>query len=67
MKYYVVYERGERNWCAYVPDLPGVAVAGASREDLRVLVRDAIEMHLDGLRENGFPIPEPSGEFVEVA
>jgi len=67
MKYYVAYEQGDRNWSAYVPDLPGVAVAGASREECHDLIVEAIAMHLDGMREDGIPIPEPIGEVVEVA
>lgn len=67
MRYYVVYERGPRNWSAYAPDLPGVAVTGSSREDVRDLMKGAIELHLEGLREDGLPIPEPSGEYIDVA
>lgn len=67
MRYYVVYERSDTGWSAYPPDLPGVGVTGATREKVRELVRGAIAMHIDGLREDGLPIPEPSGEFVDVA
>lgn len=68
MRYYVVYERADDGgWGAYPPDLPGVGVMGATRDEARSLVRTAIEMHLDGLREDGLPIPEPSGEYVDVA
>jgi predicted RNase H-like HicB family nuclease len=67
MRYYVVYERSDTGWSAYPPDLPGVGVTGMTREEVRELVRGAIAMHIDGLREDGLPIPEPSGEFVDVA
>jgi len=67
MQFYVVYERTETGWSAYPPELPGVGVAGATREETRNLIRGAIAMHVEGLREDGQPIPEPSGEFVEVA
>ena len=67
MKYYVVYEHGERNLSAYVPELPSVGVTGDSRDEVRHLIKRAIELQLAGLREDGLPVPEPSGEFVEVA
>jgi predicted RNase H-like HicB family nuclease len=67
MRYYVVYERTDTGWSAYPPELPGVGVAGSTREETRDLIRGAIAMHVDGLREDGQPIPEPSGEFVAVA
>jgi len=67
VRYYVVYERTDTGWSAYPPNLPGVGVAGSTREETRDLMRDAIAMHVDGLREDGQPIPEPLGEFVEVS
>ncbi len=68
MKYYVVYERADDGgWGAYPPDLPGVGVVADTPEEARVSVRKAIEMHLAGLREDGELVPEPSGEFIEVA
>jgi predicted RNase H-like HicB family nuclease len=67
VKYYVAYERGDRNWSAYAPDLPGVAVTGRDRNECRELIKDAIKMQLEGLREDGLEFPEPSGEFIEVA
>jgi predicted RNase H-like HicB family nuclease len=68
MKYLVIYERGESSWGAYVPDLPGLGVAGATLEEVKQLVREALEFHLEGLRENGDPIPEPSvqTEYITV-
>jgi predicted RNase H-like HicB family nuclease len=59
-EYLVVIEHEGDNWGAYVPDLPGVGVAGDSREDVERLIREAIELHLDGLREGGDPIPRPA-------
>ena len=68
MEYVVILERGETSFGAYVPDLPGcVAVAETKEEALR-LIREAIEFHLHGMREDGLPIPEPSSssELVKV-
>jgi predicted RNase H-like HicB family nuclease len=67
LRYYAVYERSATGWSAYPPDLPGVGVTGVTREEVREIVRGAIAMHIDGLREDGLPIPEPSREFVDVA
>jgi predicted RNase H-like HicB family nuclease len=68
MKYLVVYEKGPTSWGAYVPDLPGCAAVGESREEVKDLIKDAIEMHLKAMQEDGDPIPEPSEYgLVEVA
>ena len=68
MRYMVVVERGETSWGAHVPDLPGCVAVGETREEVLHLVREAIEFHIDGLKEDGLPVPTPSseGEFVEV-
>ena len=68
MKYVVVYERTPNNWSAYVPDLPGCVSTGATREEVERNIREAITFHLDGIREDGEPIPEPQTwtELVEV-
>lgn len=68
MRYMVVVERGETSWGAHVPDLPGCVAVGESREEVLKLVREAIEFHIDGLKQDGLPVPAPSseGEFVEV-
>lgn len=68
MRYTVVLERGEAGWGAHVPDLPGCVAAGSTREEALDLIREAIEFHIDGLREEGLPIPGPSSEaeVVEV-
>lgn len=69
MKYMVVIEEGVSSWGAYVPDLPGCIAAGESREEVMQLIHDAIEFHLEGLREEGesVPVPHSSSEFVEVS
>ena len=68
MRYLVVVEEGPTSFGAYVPDLPGCVAAGDTREETLALIRDAIEIHLEGLRESGQPIPKPSstGEVVDV-
>ncbi len=65
MKYPVVFERAPRNWSAYVPDLPGCIAAGKTKAETRKLTREAIEFHLEGMREAGEAIPEP-GTYVEL-
>ena len=69
MRYAVVIEKGERNYSAYVPDLPGCVSVGDTPEDVKSEIRAAIEFHLQGMREDGAPIPPPSSraEYVEVA
>ena len=68
LRYMVVIERGETSWGAHVPDLPGCVAIGETRDEVRRLIREAIEFHIDGLREDGLPVPAPTseGEFVEV-
>lgn len=58
-KYAVVIEQGENNWSAYVPDLPRCVTTGRTIDEIERNIREAIEMHLAGLREDGDPIPEP--------
>jgi predicted RNase H-like HicB family nuclease len=69
MKYAVVIEKGPESFGAYAPDLPGCAVAGESREEVVQLIREAIELHLQSLKEHGDEIPPPASsfEFVDVA
>ena len=69
MKYAVVVEKGETSFGAYVPDLPGCIAAANTKEEVLQLIHEAIEFHVEGLREEGRPIPEPSSsiEYVEVA
>ena len=66
MKYTVIYEHGPTSWGAYVPDLPGVISVGDSRGDVELLILEAIELHLEGMREEGLPIPKPSSFAGEV-
>jgi len=60
MTYTVIYEKGPASWGAYVPDLPGVITIGDTREEVERLIVEAIEFHLEGMREEGLPIPPPS-------
>lgn len=64
----IVVEEGPTSFGAYVPDLPGCVAAGSTREEAMQLIREAIELHLEDLQEQGLGIPTPSssGEFVEV-
>ena len=69
MRYAVVIESAGSNFSAYVPDLPGCVATGATLPETESAIREAIEFHLAGLREDGSPIPPPSSrvEYVEVA
>ncbi len=68
MQYLVMYAKTGTGVCAHVPDLPGVAVAGASEDEARDLMRTAIKLHIEGLVEDGEPVPQPSkSEYLEVA
>ena len=69
MNYVVVYEKTATGWSAYVPDLPGVVTTGQTKEEAKELIREAIAFHLEGLREDKLPIPEPaaSAEVVNVS
>ena len=69
MRYAVVIERTASNYSAYVPDLPGCVATGATIEEVEAEIREAITLHLDGLREDGIPAPQPSSqvEYVDVA
>jgi predicted RNase H-like HicB family nuclease len=68
MRYMVVIERGETSWGAHVPDLPGCVAVGETRAEALKLIREAIELHIDGLRRDGLPVPAPSseGEIIEI-
>ena len=69
MQYLVVIEKGPTSYGAYVPDLPGCVAVGESRAEVTHLVHDAIQFHLEGLKEDGLPIPEPHSysELVEAS
>ena len=68
MKYMVVIEKGEASYGAHVPDLPGCIAVGQSREKVLKLIREAIELHIEGLRDAGEAVPTPSSvsEYVDV-
>lgn len=68
MRYAVVIEKARGNYSAYVPDLPGCIATGATVAEVEAEIREAIVFHVEGLREDGLPIPPPSGqvEYVEV-
>ena len=68
MRYAVVIERAESNFSAYVPDLLGCVATGTTIPEVEAEIRVAIEFHLEGMREDGLPIPAPSSrvEYVEV-
>lgn len=68
-KYLVVIEKTSAGYSAYSPDLPGCVSTGSSRSEVEVNMKEAIEFHLDGLKEEGWEIPEPSSEsaYLEVA
>jgi len=68
MKYLVVVEQGPTSFGAYVPDLPGCCAVAADRDEVLKLIQEAIEFHLEGLKEGGgaVPVPQSSGELIEV-
>ena len=68
MQYVVVYERTSNDWAAYVPDLPGCIAAGDTREEVASLIREAIKLYGEELREQNQPVPEPQTwtDLVEV-
>ena len=68
MKYLVVVEKGGNSWGAYVPDLPGCAVVAETRQEALQLIREAVELHIASLREEGTPVPQPASttEYVQV-
>ncbi len=68
MRYAIVIEKAEDNYSAYVPDLPGCVATGATVEEAEAQIREAIGFHIEGMREDGLPLPPPSSrvEYVEV-
>ncbi len=69
MRFAIVIERTENNYAAYVPDVPGCVATGDTLEETEQRIREAIEFHIRGLREDGLPIPEPRShvDYVFVA
>lgn len=68
MQYLVVIEQGPSSFGAYVPDLPGCVAVGETRAEVSRLIHEAIEFHVEGMKEDGLPIPEPhsTSELVDV-
>lgn len=66
MKYTVILEKGDTSYGAFVPDLPGCIAVGESKEETLNLIREAIEFHLEGLREGGETVPEPHCDVAQV-
>lgn len=68
MRYTVIVERGDSSWGAHVPDLPGCIAVGESRDEVISSIRSAIELHIEGLKAEGLPVPEPrsEGDVIEV-
>ncbi len=66
-EYWVIYERGERNWGAYVPNLPGCVAVGDTRGEIARMIHEAIEFHIEGLKLEGYPVPEPTSEAGRIA
>ena len=69
MQYLVVIEQGASSFGAYVPDLPGCVAVGENRTEVTRLIHEAIQFHLEGIKEDGLPIPEPHSysELVEAS
>jgi predicted RNase H-like HicB family nuclease len=69
MRYAIVIEQAANNYSAYVPDLPGCVATGGTVEEVEGQIREAIAFHLEGLREDGAPVPPPLSqvEYVDIA
>ncbi len=69
MKYAIVIEKARSNYSAYVPDLPGCVATGSTIEEVEKEIREAIEFHIEGIRQDGEVVPQPSSsvEYIEVA
>ena len=69
MRYAIVIEKTDTNYCVYVPDLPGCVATGTTLEEAQAKIREAIEFHIEGLREDGLPVPVPASlvGYVEAA
>ena len=67
MNYAVIYEKTSTGYSAYLPDLPGCVAAGATLEEMKELIRGAVAMHLEAMREDGDVIPEPTAQAEYMA
>ena len=67
MNYLAIIEKGEKNYGAYCPDLPGLGVVGDSEEEAMKLLREALVLHIESLREHGDPVPEPVSRAMDMA
>jgi predicted RNase H-like HicB family nuclease len=66
MQYAVVIEKAENNYSAYVPDLPGCVATGETLDEVKQMIGEAIEFHIEGMLEDGLPIPQPTSIAYEV-
>ncbi|MFZ1937743.1 MAG: type II toxin-antitoxin system HicB family antitoxin [Terracidiphilus sp.] len=66
-EYAAVFEKTSNGWSAYVPDLPGLGVAAKTIDQTKQLLREGIELHIAGMREDGLPIPEPQTQVMRLA
>lgn len=68
MRYMIVIEKGDTSWGAYVPDLPGCVAVGETEEEVKQLIQEAIEFHLEDIVETGEPIPSPmsKSDYIDV-
>jgi predicted RNase H-like HicB family nuclease len=66
-EYAVIFEKTETGWSAYVPDLPGLGVAGSTFEETEQLIREGVAFHIEGLRADREPVPDPTTRVIEVA
>jgi predicted RNase H-like HicB family nuclease len=69
MRYAIVIEKAEGNYSAYVPDLPGCIATGATLEEVEREIREAVAFHIEGMQEDGLPVPQPTStvEYIELA
>jgi predicted RNase H-like HicB family nuclease len=69
MRYAIVIEQAQNNYSAYAPDLPGCVATGCTIEEVEAQMREAIEFHIEGLRHDGIPVPQPASRvnYIEVA
>ncbi len=67
-KYLVIFEKADGNYSAYSPDIPGCIATGVTRKEAEKNIREAISFHIEGLKEDGLPVPEPSSftQYIEV-